>query len=108
MLSDDWTYEGSALHIVIRNTTEELAWMLIAVGIDINLTSSEGSTALHLTSQQRYFDLACELIEARCALKRFTREGKTELHSAVEARSVEVVGLLLSIGVEIDLRGPSS
>ncbi|KAJ5649579.1 uncharacterized protein N7484_003302 [Penicillium longicatenatum] len=106
MLNDVRIYEGSALHTAIKNRREELAWMLITAGIDINLTSGDGTTALHLALEQQFFDLACGLIEAGCALDRVTRQGKTELHFAVEAKSVEMVRLLLSKGVDVDLRGP--
>lgn len=108
ILNEVRIYEGSALHTVIKNGKEELAWMLIAAGIDINLTSSDGTTALHLALQKKSFHLARELIEAGCALNCVTREGQTELHFAVQARSVEMVRLLLSKGVDVDLRGPSN
>lgn len=48
MLDKVRTCEGSALHMVIKNGKIELAWTLIAAGIDINLTSSDGIIALHL------------------------------------------------------------
>lgn len=47
--------------------------MLIAVGNDIILTSSDSTTALRLALQQSYFDLACQLIEARYAVNCVTR-----------------------------------
>ncbi|KAJ6110513.1 hypothetical protein N7486_002748 [Penicillium sp. IBT 16267x] len=108
MLNDVGMFEGSALHTAIKKHREELAWMLIAAGIDINLTTSDGSTALHFALKQRSFDLARGLIEAGCALDHVTREGKTALHFAVEVKSVEMVRLLLSKGVDVDLRGPNT
>jgi 7,8-dihydropterin-6-yl-methyl-4-(beta-D-ribofuranosyl)aminobenzene 5'-phosphate synthase len=95
---------GSLLHTACLSNRIDLVDTLIAKGVDIQVTNSEGLTPLHLASNHGQNEL-CELLIAKGADVNLIDNGKdTPLHGAAWYGKMSTVELFLANSAQINPR----
>ena len=81
-----------ALHEAARSPSEDIVDLLVELGADVNLRSSEGRTALHYAATADPTGNICrKLLDRGADVGAVTAENKTALHYATSAEVVETV-----------------
>jgi len=93
----------SALEGSMRSFTR-----LLASGVDVNLTTSRGTSALHLSAKRGAAPFCEALIAARADVNKPANNGYTPLHYAVDSTSpLSVCTALLNAKVSVDAQNAS-
>ena len=93
---------STALHIVIER--RDLTWLnfLLAKGADPNLADSKGVTPLLLAVRMGFVEAVDALVKNHARLNDSNDAGETPLISAVHARNIPMMRVLLQAGADPD------
>ncbi|MBW1800044.1 MAG: ankyrin repeat domain-containing protein [Deltaproteobacteria bacterium] len=103
-------YEGvTPLHLAARNGHKEMAALLLAEGASFSLQNADEETPLHTAASEgksKVIEVLADCIIAKdpAALNIIDFDGWTALHSACAKGHLDSVELLVSKGIDIDLR----
>jgi ankyrin repeat protein len=92
------TQGSTLLHEVAERGTIESAKLLLARGVDVNLTSSSGRTPLHVASWNRRAAMVDWLLRNDADARARTKEGWTPISNSRRSRNVGISGVA-SIGL---------
>lgn len=84
---------------------------LLAKGADVSAAADDGTTCLHAAASRGGLAVVTEVLRFvttqrshRYSVDQLNNDGESALHVAAEARSAEIVRLLIAAGAEIDRR----
>ena len=83
-----------ALFDAVQNNHLDITEYLINLGINVNLTDTEGNTLLHQAASLNHPEIAKALIRAGADAKRKNEQGRTPLEVATLRRSLDVENVL--------------
>lgn len=92
----------TALHIVVER--RDITWLnfLLAKGADPNLADSKGVTPLLLAVRMGFVEAVDSLVKNHARLDDSNDAGETPLISAVHARNIPMIRVLLAAGADPD------
>ncbi|EAX90658.1 hypothetical protein TVAG_142020 [Trichomonas vaginalis G3] len=96
----------TALHMVTRKNSKEMAELLISHGANINEKDEKGRTALHIAARKNSKETAELLISHDANVNAKDKYGRTVLLFAVRKNSKETAELLISHGANINEKNP--
>ncbi len=99
-LNRSYEYEGSPLHVAVKEGDKELVKYFIEKGADPNVKGAFGETPLHIAVDRGYHDIVQILLESGADPNAQSNEGNTPLHLAVIASSADIAYELLKKGAD--------
>jgi ankyrin repeat protein len=92
----------NALHWAAFNGHTEIVDLLLQKRVSIRSTNEQGRTALHLAAMNKQFAVVEFLLRKQAPTDNRCRQGFTPLHYACDANNIELVGLLLASGADVE------
>jgi ankyrin repeat protein len=103
LFSDRQGREIALLHYMIMVKSKPGVELLVDIGADPNVRTSEGETPLGVAVIVGSMEMVQTLVEKGANINLPSREGNTPLHMALSAGKQEIADYLLSQGAETDI-----
>ena len=103
-LNQIYEYEGSPLHVAVKEGDIELVKHFLEKGADPNIQGAFGETPLHIAVDRGYESIVKLLLEKGANPNIQSNEGNTPLHIAVIASSADIAYELLKAGADKNVK----
>lgn len=103
-LNQSYEYEGTPLHVAVKEGDTELVKYLLEKGANPNAKGAFGETPLHIAVDRGYLDIVKLLLENGADPNIQSNEGNTPLHIAVISSSADIAYELISHGAKKDIK----
>ncbi len=103
-LNQVYEYEGSPLHVAVKEGDIELVKHFIEKGANVNIQGAFGETPLHIAVDRGYDVIVKLLLEKGADPNIQSNEGNTPLHIAVISSSADIAYELLKAGADKTIR----
>ncbi|WP_029520228.1 ankyrin repeat domain-containing protein [Persephonella sp. IF05-L8] len=103
-LNQIYEYEGSPLHVAVKEGDIELVKYFLDNGADPNIKGAFGETPLHIAVDRGYLDIVKLLLEKEADPNVQSNEGNTPLHLSVIASSADIAYELISHGANKEIK----
>ncbi|RMD46707.1 MAG: ankyrin repeat domain-containing protein [Aquificota bacterium] len=106
-LNQVYEYEGSPLHVAVKEGDLDLVKHFIDKGADVNIKGVFGETPLHIAVDRGYDNIVKLLLENGANPNVQSNEGNTPLHLAVISSSADIAFELIKAGADSSIKNKS-
>ncbi len=103
-LNQIYEYEGSPLHVAVKEGDIELVKHFLEKGANVNIQGAFGETPLHIAVDRGYESIVKLLLENGADPNIQSNEGNTPLHLAVIASSADIAYELVKAGADKSIK----